>query len=102
MVQRGVQRRPEAKDRASWFDIESTTPEKVRPSSQQRRDGSRADVFQAERELRYYDKNLSPGTPIQQSWNFDLDIPDGEFSVEYDDTPPRDGKSSRSRSVLRP
>ncbi len=74
----------------TWFNIESTTPEKVRLSLQQRRRGVAADVFQAERDLRYYNKNFNPGDPIQISWNIDIDIAEKDQPSEYDDTPPSD------------
>ena len=76
-----------------WFNIEDTTPEKVKLSAQQRRKGIGADVFQAERDLRYYNKNHNPGEPIQMSWNFDHDVAERDQPSDYDDTPPSDDES---------
>lgn len=76
-----------------WFNIEDTTPERVKLSAQQRRKGIAADVFQAERDIRYYNKNHNPGDPIQLSWNFDHDVSERDQPSDYDDTPPPDDES---------
>jgi hypothetical protein len=76
------------KQEVFWFKIDDTTPEKMRLSSQQRRKGMAADVFQADRDLKYYNKNFNPGDPILLSWNFDPDVAEREQSGEYDDNPP--------------
>jgi hypothetical protein len=63
-------------------------PDTLSAPLQQRRNGVLADVPQAERDLRYYNRNHNPGEPIQMTWNFDADVQDRDQPSEYDDTPP--------------
>lgn len=71
-----------------WFNIEEATPDKVKISSSQRRNAIFADVVQAERDLRYYNKNYNTGEEIQMSWNFDADLSEKDQPTDYDDSPP--------------
>jgi hypothetical protein len=73
-----------------WFRMEDGTPDQMRLSMQQRRKGIAADVFQAERDVKYYNAHYNPGDPIPRDWNFNADVSEREHSSEYDDTPPEE------------
>jgi len=68
--------------------MEDGTPDQMKLSSQQRRKGIAADVFQADRDLKYYNTHYNPGDPIEADWNFNSDVLERQQPGEYDDTPP--------------
>ncbi len=73
-----------------WFKLEDATPEKMRLAAQHKRRGIAAAVFQAERDVAYYNKHYNPGEPIEIDWNLNADVAERQQSGEYDDMPPED------------
>jgi hypothetical protein len=71
-----------------WVKMEDIVPEKMRLSIQQRRKGIAADVAQADRDVKFYNKNHNPGDPIEPDWDFNKDLAERAQSSEYDDSPP--------------
>ncbi|MFO0887553.1 MAG: hypothetical protein U0790_00240 [Isosphaeraceae bacterium] len=71
-----------------WVRMEDASPHQMRLSMQQRRKGIANDVFQADRDVNYYNRNHNPGDPITPDWNFNADVEERKQSGEYDDNPP--------------
>ncbi len=71
-----------------WFKIEDATPQKMRISAQERRNGALMDILQIDRDLNYYNENHNPGDPIQMSFNFDPDVEERHLPTDYPDAPP--------------
>jgi hypothetical protein len=74
----------------SWFKIEDATPEKMKLSSQGRRNGTLLDLLQLVRDLDYYNDNYNPGDPIEVDPDFTPDIEELRMPPEYPDSPPDD------------
>jgi len=53
-----------------WFKMEDGTPDQMKLSTQQRRKGIASDVFQADRDVKYYNVHYNPGDPIVPDWDF--------------------------------
>jgi len=75
-----------------WFKMEDATPENMRLSAQARRRGTRADVFQIVRDVKYYNNHYNPGDAIQLDFNFNKDIEEQQFPTDYPDAPPADNQ----------
>jgi hypothetical protein len=87
-----VKRESGGKQLMFWFKMENATPEDMRLSAQARRRGTRADVFQIVRDVKYYNSHYNPGDPIQLDFNFNKDIEEQQFPTEYPDAPPADNQ----------
>ena len=74
-----------------WKVIDDLTPDEMRVSYQITRRRVGGEVFQKQRGIDYYNKNINPGDPIETSWNYDADIEDRKMPDEYPDQPPEKG-----------
>lgn len=71
-----------------WVTMDKASPEQIKMSAQNRRNGAMSDVLQIVRDLSYFNGHYNPGDPIQMSFNFDLDISERQMPTDYPDAPP--------------
>jgi hypothetical protein len=93
-----VRKRYAVKDEKSrqmqWITIDKATPQQIRISSQDARNGALGIVLQIDRNLEHFNKKYSPGDAITMSFNFDLDVAEQHMPDEYPDSAPPEDQSA--------
>lgn len=70
-----------------WKIIDDMSPDEMRVSYQITRSRVGGEVFQKQRDIDYYNKNINPGDPIETSWDYDSDINDRKHPTDYTPEP---------------
>lgn len=79
-----------------WFDRDAGTPDLMRRSLQQRRNGVLGEVKQLKTDCDSYNDNNIHGAHIQMSFNFESDLDELDQDSEYKPTFPKDDQNEES------
>jgi hypothetical protein len=86
---------PETRDKIDhWVDIQTAPPEQMELSFAVRRRGIFDDVRQLKTDLDSYNQNNHFGASLQMDFNFNVDLQEQSFPVEYPTEPPDDGNGN--------